>query len=73
MALEVARAVSVLLPASRHETLYAMAVLACRLGRVEEARKWLGEAMTLGGKEMDPHPALGATLSHPMGEGLGAG
>jgi hypothetical protein len=29
-----------------------MAVMACRLGRVEEARKWLGQALEIGGKAM---------------------
>jgi hypothetical protein len=52
MAVEVAGAVMKMLPARKAAIMYDLAVLACRLKRVEEARRWLGEAMTLGGKEM---------------------
>ena len=52
MAVEVAGVVMKMLPARKATIMYALAAVACRLKWVEEARRWLGEAMTLGGKEM---------------------
>jgi hypothetical protein len=40
------------LPERRAETLYALVVAAGRLERVEDARRWLGEALELGEKAM---------------------
>ena len=40
------------LPERRAETLYELAVAACRLERVADARRWLGEALDLGGNAM---------------------
>jgi hypothetical protein len=51
-AVELAGVVMEMVPARRAETLYALAVAACRVKRMEDARRWLGEALDLGGKAM---------------------
>jgi hypothetical protein len=51
-AVEPARVVMKLAPQRRVETRYALAVAACRLKRLDDARRWLGAALDVGGKTM---------------------
>jgi tetratricopeptide (TPR) repeat protein len=51
-AVELAEVLMRAAPNRRAKTLYALAVHACRLNRVEEGRKWIDEALELGGMAM---------------------
>lgn len=52
IAVELAEVLMRAAPNRRAKTLYALAVHACRLNRIEEGRKWIDEALELGGMVM---------------------
>ena len=51
-AVELAEVLMKALPGDRAENMYALAVFACRLDRLKEARHWIGKAIELGGDAM---------------------
>ena len=61
-AVELAEVVMKALPGDRAENMYELAVFACRLDRLKEARHWIGKAMDLGGRHETPRP--GGSTTH---------
>ena len=51
-AVELAEVLMKALPGDRAKNMYQLAVFACRLDRLKEARHWIGKAIDMGGNAM---------------------